>query len=96
MPAVDIDSVYESIYASVQADSAAWRARWPHACVKCGGWGGRTLFSNSLFEQDDFDVCEALPEAICHRCGKPGLNEGEGPCKHCGWNYDDGDPAAQL
>jgi ribosomal protein L37E len=93
---VDHDQIMDEIAARLTEQSAAWRARWPHACARCGGWGGRTRFSASRWEQDDFDLCEALPEVVCHRCGRPGLNEGEGPCRHCGWNYDDGDPAASA
>ncbi len=50
----------------------------------------------------DFDPCEApgcISEGNCARCGKPALStipgvceEGEGPCKECGWNYNDGEP----
>lgn len=50
----------------------------------------------------DFDPCEApgcVSEGFCARCGKPTLSEipgvfdeGQGPCKECGWNYDDGAP----
>lgn len=41
-----------------------------------------------------FDPCEATERIeTCHRCGLDGLAEdGEGPCTHCGWNYDDGEP----
>lgn len=50
----------------------------------------------------DFDPCEepgCVSEGFCARCGQPTLSEipgvfeeGQGPCKDCGWNYNDGEP----
>ncbi len=49
-----------------------------------------------------FEPCGAAGcvfDGNCARCMRPTLSEipgvfdeGEGPCKHCGWNYDDGAP----
>lgn len=88
--------------AVVEADamrSAAWRAKWPHHCKACAGWGGVTFFQSHPYGMGSaheamFDPCEAAHSpAICHRCGEPGLTEdGEGPCNACGWDYDDGEP----
>ena len=60
---------------------------------------GVSLAPGSMYE---FDPCEApgcVSEGFCARCGKPTLSEipgvfeeGQGPCKNCGWNYDDGAP----
>lgn len=78
--------------------AAAWRVKWPHHCKACDGWGGSS-FTQSHGPgpgEQMFDVCEALPNMMtCHRCGKDGLSDtdGEGPCSHCGWDYDDGAPS---
>lgn len=77
------------------AVNAVWRARWPNHCPACRGWGGAVHheshgFSHGAAEQI-FDLCDAIPETQCHRCGERGLTEeGEGPCARCGWNFDDG------
>lgn len=76
--------------------NAEWRAKWPNHCTRCGGWGGATgyqsvPYGSTTASMPIFDVCEALPETQCHRCGRHGLNdESEGPCSFCGWNFDDG------
>lgn len=77
------------------AANAAWRARWPNHCPACRGWGGATHYESHGFRHGAaeriFDLCDAIPETQCHRCGEHGLtDEGEGPCKHCGWDFDDG------
>ncbi len=79
--------------------AATWRAMWPNHCKACAGWGGATFFQSHPYgmgsaQEQMFDPCEAPSSAaICHRCGEAGLTEdGEGPCKACGWNYDDGEP----
>ena len=83
-----------------------WAQRWPDHCHACRGWGGSTFYqshpygmgsaSERMFEP--CDDCSMLGK--CARCGELGLtNEdrgdestGEGPCKFCGWNYEDGQP----
>ena len=74
-----------------------WRGQWPAHCRSCGGWGG-SHFTQGHGDggpgEPMFEPCSAIADPLtCHRCGEPGLAEdGEGPCKHCGWNYDDGVP----
>lgn len=65
--------------------SEDWRNRWPNHCRECGGWG-------RVASPDEDFICYAYYDwRICHRCGRNGLLEdGTGPCKVCGWNYDDG------
>jgi hypothetical protein len=86
--------------AASRAEHDAWVARWPKSCRTCRGWGaGRKHWTS----EDDYDVdpCPSCSEAgTCPRCGGPGLTSegrgddstGEGPCKLCGWDYDDGEP----
>lgn len=94
-----IDLVGEQKRAEAIAIAAdAWRRAWPNHCTSCAGWGGSSFiemhgFQGGLGEQL-FDPCGALPDAAtCHRCGQDGLSEdGDGPCTHCGWDYNDGVP----
>lgn len=79
--------------------AARWRAAWPDHCKACQGWGGAVSFQTHPYGATSaaeplFDLCEAHERIeTCHRCGQDGLAEsGEGPCLHCGWNYDDGEP----
>ncbi len=86
-------------HAKVQQLAAEWREKWPQHCKACHGWGGSSYTQSHPYGMGSahetlFDPCEATerPET-CHRCGVDGLDgDGNGPCKHCGWNYDDGDP----
>jgi hypothetical protein len=88
----DIDAYFEEI----TEHNERWKKQWPNHCSKCCGWGGTGYtemhgFTYGAGEQM-FDPCDCTIEGKCPRCGKKGLtpDEGEGPCKHCGWNYDDG------
>ena len=79
---------------------AEWTAKWPDYCTKCDGRGefvysfdpspaGVSLSPGTL---EDVEPCgQCTEQGICARCGEAGLNPetGEGPCSHCGWNYDD-------
>jgi hypothetical protein len=73
-----------------------FQSKWPNYCRACGGWGGATDYQSvpwgsTTASTPIFEVCDALPETQCHRCGQHGLGEGgDGPCKVCGWDYDDG------
>lgn len=84
--------------AELNAQAAEWRTKWPNHCKSCGGWGGSAYTEMHGFKggsgETIADPCGALPETACHRCGAPdGLTaDSEGPCRHCGWNFDDGDP----
>ena len=80
-----------------------WLDQWPDYCEECKGWGefqesqsypyGSTSATHYWSEP-----CECTENGICARCGEEGLtNEangdestGDGPCKFCGWDYDDG------
>ncbi len=95
----DIDLAAEKSQAeAVAVAAAAWRSAWPNHCTACSGWGGTSYLEMHGFRggsgEQVFDPCGALPRAsTCHRCGQDGLSEdGDGPCRHCGWNYDDGEP----
>lgn len=75
------------------AQNEQWVAKWPNYCKSCCGWGGSkfTQHHDSGPGEQMFDLCEALPATQCHRCGEQGLDsEGNGPCKSCGWDFDDG------
>jgi len=100
-----LDSFNEEIAADKEAyektmqAAATWRARWPNHCKACGGWGGTTFnqthpYGSTTTQEQIHDPCEATASVeTCHRCGHDGLDaDGNGPCKHCGWNYDDGEP----
>lgn len=82
----------------IAADAAAWRSAWPRHCRACGGWGGHGFTEMHGFKggsgEQQFDPCGALENpATCHRCGLAGLTEdSEGPCTHCAWDYNDGEP----
>jgi hypothetical protein len=57
----------------------AWRDRWPNHCRECGGWGGTTFQQSHPYGAGSayetlWEGCEALEPAICHRCGKDGLD----------------------
>lgn len=90
-----ISAIYADIEAKASEASDAWRKAWPDACPHCNGWGLFMTHCRDL-PSPDIDPCEHYADlTICHRCGKPGLSsEAEGPCQYCGWNFDDGDPAA--
>jgi hypothetical protein len=86
--------------AASRAEHDAWVARWPHSCRACRGWG---IGGKHWTSEDDYDVdpCGDCSESgTCPRCGGPGLTSeergddstGEGPCRLCGWDYDDGEP----
>lgn len=91
---------YDDYAAGVDKARAEWAAKWPNHCTKCEGWGG---FSYTQKHDEGpgepmFDLCGALEATQCHRCGQHGLTSddpaevGLGPCKFCGWNFDDGMP----
>ena len=69
-----------------------WKKKYPDYCRKCSGWGLGYYYAATRWEPEDWGPCESLDNfEICHRCGKHGLDEdGNGPCKHCNWEYDDG------
>lgn len=80
----------------LKAQQAAWRARWPNHCKACRGWG-LTSFSQRHAVGYTEEVAEPCDHQVdlqaCHRCGQPGLDlNSEGPCRFCGWNFDDGTP----
>jgi len=83
---------------AIMKAAAEWRAKWPNHCVKCHGWGGFTFKQSHPYGMGSatetlVDPCEAIAKLeTCHRCGYDGLTDtAEGPCKFCGWNYDDGE-----
>ena len=78
---------------AADARNAEWEQRWPIYCRGCGGWGAFTFYQShgpGPSEQMS-EPCDAREPSMCHRCGALGLSEdGDGPCRECGWNYDDG------
>jgi hypothetical protein len=81
--------------AQIRAANAQFERLWPNYCKHCGGWGGSSYQESHGFKgggsETIFDLCGALENEQCHRCGARGLSEdGEGPCKACGWNFDEG------
>ncbi len=80
--------------------TTAYNEQWPDACEKCKGAGkfgysydpspaGVALSPGRMYEEEPCPNC--AEKGICARCGKGGLPE-EGPCKHCGFNYDSAAP----
>ena len=81
--------------------------KWPNHCRSCNGWGVTTFsqsvpYGSTSASFDTQDPCDACTmHGKCARCGERGLAceengddeiiTGEGPCKLCGWNYDDGE-----
>lgn len=94
------DAEMRRYWAEIEECNKAWVFQWPNHCASCGGWGcsnyPATGPSYSYGGPGGFDVCEALPEGTCHRCGMEDamlLVTGDFkflPCKFCGWNFDDG------
>jgi hypothetical protein len=87
----------KALAAQIALAAVEWKAKWPNHCPACGGWGGITFHQSHPYgmgsaSEQLFDECQAIENpTTCHRCGEDGLNEdGEGPCKACGWDFDDG------
>ena len=81
-------------YQAIQEAASAWKARWPGHCAHCEGAGG-THSPATRWEPEDYTQCAAcVEEAKCARCGEEyALTEdGDGPCRVCGWNFDDACP----
>ena len=55
--------------ARYEQDIAAYVAKWPDYCQKCGGAGGFN-YPSSYHEPPDYELCECLEQDICPRCGK--------------------------
>ena len=90
----------QRLTAEYQAKYAAWVETWPDYCRTCHG-AGQFSSGGTFWEPPDVEPCEACTEkGICARCLRPGLTSeeagdgttGEGPCRFCGWNYDDSCP----
>lgn len=77
-----------------------WAGTWPNWCRSCRGFG-------AFYDYGSYEVppsCEPCDDCtgrgICSRCAHAGLTSedrgdqstGDGPCRCCGWNYDDGLP----
>jgi hypothetical protein len=86
----------EEYYSEVEKHNDDFRKKWPNHCTKCGGWGMHEFVEMHGFNhgcgEHMADPCECTEEGKCARCGKENAlgEECEGPCKFCGWNYDDG------
>ncbi len=93
---------YEQMLEATAEASREWRARWPHCCSACGGWGGRTHYEHHPYGMTTatetlWEPCETCVLAgICPRCGAEGeADEDDGlvRCETCGWDENcEGDP----
>ena len=87
---------WDSYYSEIEQKNEEFKAKWPNYCKKCGGWGMHSYTEMHGFNygcgEQMAEPCECVEEGICPRCGKEAGfdDEGQGPCQHCGWNYDDG------
>lgn len=87
--------------AKLRAVWEAWTDAWPNACDYCKGHGVFFSGGGSFYDPPSMDPCDMCTDkGICARCGSPDLTSeergdsstGEGPCKACGWNYNDAEP----
>jgi hypothetical protein len=82
-----------------------WIARWPNYCQKCDGYGMTSWtefvpYGMGSAGMPMSEPCECVGDGKCPRCGQLGLTSedrggeetGNGPCRFCEWNYDDGLP----
>jgi hypothetical protein len=73
---------------------------YPNHCPICNGWGVHSYIENLAPHGEGFwgcqmsEPCGCTEQGLCGRCRMPGLDKDtlEGPCRFCGWNYDDGMP----
>lgn len=67
---------------------AAWLTQWPHACERCHGGG------QGIRVAGEREVCACVAARQCPRCmAAEALDEDRnGPCRACGWNYNDHAP----
>ena len=73
---------------------------WPRYCHTCGGWGTSAYQVNQAplgsgwhWPEELIDPCpDCAEQGHCGRCGGalPDIKDGEVPCPHCGWQFDDG------
>ena len=75
-----------------------YEAHWGNSyCKTCHGWGytsytfdpspaGVSLGSGFMVETEPCSICSEL--GICPRCGKSTLDEEDGNCHSCGWQYE--------
>lgn len=101
---VTVDHTLECQAKEAEARRAtiAWCERWPNHCPTCTGAGvvgwyenQAPLGSGQVWNEHLEEPCPACTaEGKCARCGKMGLDPetSEGPCRACGWNYDDACP----
>ena len=91
---------WDELNKKVEEQNEEFRKKWPDHCTKCGGWGLDSFTEMHGFNhgcgEEITDPCECTENGQCARCGEENAlgEECEGPCKFCGWNYDDG--IAQL
>ena len=90
-------SPLDELREQIAARNAEWTRQWPKHCNKCGGWGVFTYeqghpYGMTTAYETMTDPCDCTADGRCARCGKADAlgEECDGPCKFCGWNYDDG------
>ena len=90
---------YDQVEQAMAEFNTVYLTKWPKSCIHCNGWGANSwqenqspLGSGEVWLETLSEPCDhCTAEGKCARCGESGLNpEGEGPCSHCGWNYDTG------
>jgi hypothetical protein len=79
--------------------AAKVNAEWPSAGrttarpVAAGVATGLAGLTHTAPTEYIFDLCDALPPEVCHRCGQVGIDpddRGTGECRFCGWYLNDG------
>ena len=71
-----------------------WQEKWPWYCRVCRGYG-MVGWPESRDRPAACDPCDGCTEGgHCARCGAANSlsSDGEGPCRACGWNYNDALP----
>jgi hypothetical protein len=85
--------------AQQKREQEKWWAKWPEACPKCRGAGGKHHhgyfdYQSGVGEPPSFEPCSCMERGQCPRCG---LNfafpsdEEDLPCPSCGWQIDAAD-----
>jgi hypothetical protein len=74
-----LDRIEQEFAAHAAKVNAEWAERWPHYCKACGGWGGHWFGQSHPYGAGSaieyiFDLCDALPPEVCHRCGQVGID----------------------
>lgn len=84
------------LYATEEAERAAWLAKWPHHCPTCQG-AGFSYWPGTYDTPPEMDACaDCTNKGHCPRCGQRAWSDTDAldtACRHCGWNPDAPDSA---